>query len=167
MTLWVSRSDMAIAYSATTVFPADVWAETNTDCMFSMQRSDSFWNGSNTNGYSWRTDQNWQTTPTFINLLLSVCLYLFIYFFLSFFLSLFIYLFIYLLVCLIIYFIYLSIYLCNNCLASEPASLRFPLGAMLIYVYIYIYIYMHAHTYCSPRCAYIYMHALLTNAYRA
>ena len=31
ITLCVSLSDMAMAYSATTVFPADVWADTNTD----------------------------------------------------------------------------------------------------------------------------------------
>lgn len=53
MTLCVSLSERAMAYSATTVFPAEVCADTNTDWQFSMHRSASFWNGSSTNGYSY------------------------------------------------------------------------------------------------------------------
>lgn len=37
---------MINTYSATTVFPADVWAETNTDCKLSMHMIASFWKGS-------------------------------------------------------------------------------------------------------------------------
>lgn len=39
-------------YSATTVFPADVWADTNTDWLFSRHNTASFWNGSRMNLYS-------------------------------------------------------------------------------------------------------------------
>ena len=52
MTLCVSRSDVAMAYSATTVLPADVCADTSTDWLFSMQRRASRWNASRANGYS-------------------------------------------------------------------------------------------------------------------
>ena len=52
MTLCVSRSEVAMAYSATTVLPAEVCADTRTDCEFSMHRIASLWNGSSTNGYS-------------------------------------------------------------------------------------------------------------------
>lgn len=45
-------SERAIAYSATTVLPADVCADTKTDWLFSMHKIASFWNGSKTNGYS-------------------------------------------------------------------------------------------------------------------
>lgn len=41
-----------ITYSATTVFPADVWADTNTLWLFSMHKIASFWKGSNRKGYS-------------------------------------------------------------------------------------------------------------------
>ena len=42
------------SYSATTVFPADVCADTKTDWLFSKHFSDSFWNGSRMKGYSWQ-----------------------------------------------------------------------------------------------------------------
>lgn len=45
-------------YSAHTVFPADVWADTSTDWLLSMQRMASRWNGSSTNGYSWKKQTN-------------------------------------------------------------------------------------------------------------
>lgn len=40
-----------MTYSAITVLPADVCAETNTDWLLSTQHMDSFWKGSNVNGY--------------------------------------------------------------------------------------------------------------------
>lgn len=40
-------------YTATTVFPADVWAETSTDWLFSKHSKASFWKGSRINGNSW------------------------------------------------------------------------------------------------------------------
>lgn len=52
MTRCLLFSDRAIAYSATTVFPADVWADTRTDWLFSMHKIASRWNGSKTNLYS-------------------------------------------------------------------------------------------------------------------
>lgn len=52
MTRCLLFNDLAIAYSATTVFPADVWAETKTDWSFSMHWMASFWNASRTNVYS-------------------------------------------------------------------------------------------------------------------
>lgn len=42
------------SYSATTVFPADVCADTKTDWLFSKHFSDSFWKGSRMKGYSWK-----------------------------------------------------------------------------------------------------------------
>lgn len=39
-------------HSAMTVFPAEVWADTRTDCMLSIQRIASVWNESRTNLYS-------------------------------------------------------------------------------------------------------------------
>lgn len=41
----------AFTYSAITVLPADVWAETSTDWLLSTHKMDSFWKGSNVNGY--------------------------------------------------------------------------------------------------------------------
>ena len=52
MTRCVSLNDVAMAYSATTVFPADVWADTRTDWEFSMHRRASRWKGSSTKGNS-------------------------------------------------------------------------------------------------------------------
>lgn len=42
-----NKKNLLCTYSATTVFPADVWADTNTDCKLSMHSIASFWNGSN------------------------------------------------------------------------------------------------------------------------
>lgn len=53
MTLWFSLSDTAMAYSATTVLPADVWAETKTDWLLSIHCMAWRWKASNTKGYSW------------------------------------------------------------------------------------------------------------------
>ena len=39
-----------MAYSATTVLPADVWAATKTDSDRSMRRTDCCWKGSRGNG---------------------------------------------------------------------------------------------------------------------
>lgn len=39
-------------HTATTVFPAEVWAETKTDWLFSKHNMASFWKGSRMNGYS-------------------------------------------------------------------------------------------------------------------
>lgn len=39
-------------YTATTVLPADVWADTRTDWLFSRHSRASFWKGSRINGYS-------------------------------------------------------------------------------------------------------------------
>lgn len=39
-------------YTATTVFPAEVWADTRTDSLFSKHKMASFWNGSRMKGYS-------------------------------------------------------------------------------------------------------------------
>ena len=39
-------------YTATTVLPADVWADTKTDWLFSKHKRASFWNGSSMNGNS-------------------------------------------------------------------------------------------------------------------
>lgn len=55
VTFWVSYLvicfwDKAIAYSATTVFPADVWAAMKTDSLFSKQRTACFWKVSNSKG---------------------------------------------------------------------------------------------------------------------
>ena len=50
-TRWVSRSEVAMAYSAQTVLPADVCAETSTDSSRSMQATAAFWNGSSSNLY--------------------------------------------------------------------------------------------------------------------
>ena len=43
--------ERAIAYSATTVFPAEVWAATKTLSWFSKCRIACFWNTSNSNGH--------------------------------------------------------------------------------------------------------------------
>ena len=52
MTRCWSRSETAIAYSAQTVFPAEVCAETRTDSSRSMQLTAAFWNGSSSKAYS-------------------------------------------------------------------------------------------------------------------
>ena len=52
MTRCFAFSDMAITYSATTVLPADVCADTSTDWLFSKHNMASFWKGSKVNGYS-------------------------------------------------------------------------------------------------------------------
>ena len=49
MTLCLFFKDKAMAYSATTVLPAEVWADTSTDWSFSRQRTDRDWNGSSVN----------------------------------------------------------------------------------------------------------------------
>ena len=41
-----------ISYTATTVLPADVWADTSTDWLFSKHNNASFWKGSRMKGYS-------------------------------------------------------------------------------------------------------------------
>ena len=41
--------ESAIAYSATTVLPAEVWAATSTDWSFSMQSTARDWKGSSVN----------------------------------------------------------------------------------------------------------------------
>ena len=50
MTLCFSLNDWAIAYSATTVLPAEVCAETNTDSLLSIHEMAVSWKGSKTNG---------------------------------------------------------------------------------------------------------------------
>lgn len=52
MTRCLAASDLAMAYSATTVLPADVWAETRTLWLLSMHRIAWRWKGSSTKGYS-------------------------------------------------------------------------------------------------------------------
>ena len=47
----LSRKAMAMAYSATTVFPADVCAATKTDSLRSSTDTDVSWKASRTNGY--------------------------------------------------------------------------------------------------------------------
>ena len=51
MTLCLFFRDRAMAYSATTVLPALVWAATRTDWSFSIQRTAWDWNGSRVNLY--------------------------------------------------------------------------------------------------------------------
>lgn len=50
MTLSLRLRHWAIAYSATTVFPADVCAETRTDSSRSMEAMATFWKGSSSKG---------------------------------------------------------------------------------------------------------------------
>lgn len=52
MTRCLSRRHMAMAYSATTVLPADVCADTSTDWLRSRHAMDSRWKGSRVKGYS-------------------------------------------------------------------------------------------------------------------
>ena len=52
MTLCLSRNAMAMAYSATTVLPADVCAATITDSLRSRTATEVSWNASSVNGYA-------------------------------------------------------------------------------------------------------------------
>ncbi len=46
------KTSKCLTYSATTVLPADVWAETRTDWLFCKHNIASRWNGSRLNLYS-------------------------------------------------------------------------------------------------------------------
>jgi hypothetical protein len=48
----IRNKNKYLTYSATTVFPADVWAETSTDWLFCKHVIASRWNGSRLNLYS-------------------------------------------------------------------------------------------------------------------
>lgn len=50
-TLLIKKKFTHNTYSATTVLPAEVCADTNTDWLLSTQSIDSSWKGSNVNGY--------------------------------------------------------------------------------------------------------------------
>lgn len=60
MTRCRSRKDMAMAYSATAVLPAEVWAETRTDSLRSKHAMETCWKGSSVKGYDFAMGPLWR-----------------------------------------------------------------------------------------------------------